>query len=189
MVDEVEIKIRVDDAEETAARIDALGAALVRERTFEDNRVFDLDDGTLARQGKLLRLRVSRGQGVVTVKAPAPEALGSPFKIRREIETAVADPAAMAAALESVGLFVGWRYQKYRREWSLGDARIFLDEIPWGVWLEIEGEPERIEEIARSLGCGRDRWERASYRELHERHCAGRGLPPGPMVFESGDRK
>jgi adenylate cyclase class 2 len=188
MDDEVEIKIRVDDVDGTAARIDALGAVRVRERTFEDNRVYDFEGDALARQGKLLRLRVSGGRALVTVKAPAPGALASPFKMRREIETIVADPDAMAAALESVGFSQAWRYQKYRREWILGEAHIFLDEVPWGVWLEIEGEPERIEAITRSLGWGRERWERGSYRELHERHCAARGLPVGDMVFDGGGR-
>jgi hypothetical protein len=51
-----------------------------------------------------------------------------------------------------------------------------------------EAAPERIEEISAKLGWGRERWERGSYRELHERHCAARGLPPGDMVFEDGER-
>ncbi|MGH2571666.1 MAG: class IV adenylate cyclase, partial [bacterium] len=153
-----------------------------------DNRVYDVEGGSLARQGKLLRLRVSGGRGLVTVKTPVPGELASPFKVRREIETGVADPAAMAAALESVGFSQAWRYQKYRREWTLGDAHIFLDEVPWGAWIEVEAEPERIEAIAASLGWGRDRWERGSYRELHERHCAAQGKAVGDMVFESGGR-
>jgi adenylate cyclase class 2 len=92
----------------------------------------------------------------------------------------------MATALESVGFARSWRYQKYRREWSLAGAHVCLDEIPWGVWLEIEGEPRHIEEIAGRLGAGRERWERGSYRELHERHCAARGAPVGDMVFGPG---
>jgi len=180
---EVEIKIRVEDPADAVARVEALGADLLRERYFEDNRVYDLEGNALARQGKLLRLRVARGCGVLTVKAPLPESASSRYKVRREIETTVADPEATAALLETVGFRTRWRYQKFRRVWGLGDARLFLDEIPWGAWLEIEAPPGRIEEITDRLGWGRDRWDRGSYRELHARHCAERGIPAGDMVF------
>lgn len=186
MGQEIEVKIRVDDVDGTVARLEELGAELVRARTFEDNRLYDLEGDPLFRQGKLLRLRVVGGRGVLTVKAPAPGAEDSPYKVRREIETEVADPDATAAALEAVGFVPRWRYQKYRREWDVDGAHVVLDEIPWGVWVEIEGEPERIDRIARQLGWGRERWDRGTYRELHERHCAERGAAVGDMVFGAG---
>jgi adenylate cyclase class 2 len=183
MGNEVEIKIRIDDVDEAVERVEALGAAVVRGRVFEDNRLYDLEGDTLYHQDKLLRLRVVDGRGIVTVKAPAPDDADSPYKARREVETEVRDPDAMAAALETVGFTPRWRYQKYRREWSLGPAHIMLDEIPWGAWLEIEGPPAQIDEIAARLGWGRERWDRGSYRELHERYCEERGVPVGDMVF------
>jgi adenylate cyclase class 2 len=186
MAQEVEIKIRVDDAEEAVARIEGLGAPLVRERHFEDNYLFDLEGDPLLRQGKLLRVRVVDGRGVVTVKTPAPKVVGSRFKVRREIETEVADADALVEALVAVGFASRWRYQKYRRVWRLGESRIFLDEIPWGAWLEIEGDPDGIDEIAGCLGYGADRRTRDTYRGIHERQCAERAIPVGDMVFEAG---
>jgi adenylate cyclase class 2 len=180
---EVEVKIRVEDADGAARKLESLGATLVRERAFEDNRLFDLPDGALARGGRLLRLRVCAGRAVLTGKGPAPPAAPGRYKVRTEAETGVADPEALVQALAAAGLAVRWRYQKWRREYRLAGASVVVDEIPHGTWIEIEGEPAAIETVAARMGFDASSFETTTYREIHERRCAERGVPPLDMVF------
>jgi adenylate cyclase class 2 len=76
-----------------------------------------------------------------------------------------------------------WRYQKFRREYRLGDVFVVVDEIPHGVFVEIEGEPAVIEDVARRLGFDRSVWLTCTYREIHERHCLEARVPCGDMLF------
>lgn len=180
---EIEVKIRVRDAEETARRIEAAGGVLETPRTFEDNRLYDLPDRALTRAGCVLRLRSAGDRSILTGKGPGGAGADARYKIRREEELEVPDPEAVAAVLAAAGLAVLWRYQKYRREYRLAGAAIVVDEIPHGHWIEIEGEPAAIEAAASALGVPGAEFETATYREIHERECARAGLPVGDMVF------
>ncbi len=182
---ETEVKIAVDDAEEIAGLLRARGAVARRPREMEDNVLFDREGGELSRQGKLLRLRRVGSRAVLTVKAPAIGAASGAYKVRRELETVVENPDALAAALAEIGFRPVWRYQKWRRTFALEGAEVTVDELPLGTFLEIEGEPQAIDRAAGALGFGRDRYETASYRELHERDCRAAGRSVGDLVFSA----
>ena len=183
---EIEVKIEVADAESVAARLEALGATLHAPRTFEDNRLFDLAGGALARSGGLLRLRVTGPRAILTGKGPATRNTPAGYKVRAEEEVEVSDPDGVVRALEAAGFRTAWRYQKYRREYRLGGAHILIDEIPHGVFVEIEGEPDAIDAVATRLGFDRSAYLTSTYREIHERRAGGRE-DVGDMVFEDRD--
>ena len=186
MKKEIEVKVRVGDAEEISRRIEAAGGSLVVPRTFEDNRLYDLPDGALGRAGGLLRLREAGGRAVLTGKGPAGAAAGARYKVRTEEESVVPSAEAMASVLAAAGFIVRWRYQKYRREYRMDGALVTVDETPHGPWIEIEGEPAAIEAAAARLGVDGADFETLTYRELHERECARAGRPVGDMVFVPG---
>ena len=127
-----------------------LGARLVRERHFEDNVLFDDGKGRLRAEGRLLRLRRTPSEAILTFKAP--RAGGAGIKTRQEIEARVEDPDALCAILEGVGLRPTFRYQKYREVYEWRDAEIVLDETPLGTYLEIEGPEATIHAAAEGLG-------------------------------------
>jgi adenylate cyclase class 2 len=180
---ETEVKIAVDDAEEAAGLLQARGAVPRRPRELEDNVLFDREGGELARQGKLLRLRRVGTRAILTVKAPLAGAVPGAYKVRRELETEIENPDALAETLVAIGFRPVWRYQKWRRTFALEGAEVTVDELPFGTFLEIEGEPLTIDRAARALGFGQDRYETASYRELHERDCRAAGRSVGDLVF------
>ena len=181
---EIEVKIEVPDADQVARRLEALGATLVVPRSFEDNRLFDLADLALARAGRLLRLRICNGRGILTGKGPAPaDAATSAYKVRTEEEAEVTDVEGLVKALAAAGLEARWRYQKWRREYRLAGASVVVDEIPHGTFVEIEAEPGVIDDVAARLGFDRSAYLTFTYREIHEQRCAR--TPPGDMVFES----
>jgi adenylate cyclase class 2 len=65
---EIEVKLRVEDAAAMRRRLRAMGARAVR-RVHEMNTLFDTPQGTLRKQGRLMRLREEttlRGKGLGT---------------------------------------------------------------------------------------------------------------------------
>ncbi len=158
-------------------------------RRFEENLVLDTSQGTLRGQGILLRLRRDAA-AKVTLKLPAKAPEGSGLKIRREIETEVADFGAMQALLGHLGYVPALCYEKVRETWRLGDVLVCLDELPFGHYLEIEGPAEAIVRAAAELGLSMDRALAATYHDLFQEHLASQGLPlADSFVFEAADRQ
>ena len=154
-----------------------LAAAGVRlSRVFEENIVFDTPDRRLRGRDVLLRLRRD-GEGRVTLKLPSKNATASGIKIRHEIETTVADAAAMEAIFAGLGYTPALRYEKVRETWSLGDAHICLDRLPFGRFVEIEGTPAAIAAAAGHLGLSMREASSLTYHALYQNHLAQCGLP------------
>jgi adenylate cyclase class 2 len=105
--------------------------------------------------------------------------LANSYKIRKEREVIVADPATMAAILEGLGLRPIFRYEKYRSTYSLpttGGLKVELDETPAGNFLELEGTPKAIDRAAALLGYRREDYITKSYGALWmERNGAASG--------------
>ncbi len=173
---ETEIKLRLKGPEEGREALHRLGARLVRERHFEDNLLFNDDKGTLQASGSILRLRRTPGGGVLTFKGPRKVEHG--MRSRPELETRVADPDALQAILEGLGLRPAFRYQKYRETYEWEGQEIVIDETPIGTFLEIEGDREGIARAATLLGFSPRDYVVDSYVALF---FAGGGK--GDMVF------
>lgn len=180
---EIEIKLAFPSPDAALAALARLGARMRRERHLERNRVYDRADGSLAKSGCLLRLREAGGRSTMTYKAPVPG--NHRHKVREEHETEVADPEALGRILDALGFRVAWSYEKYRTVLDVGDRiEAAVDETPIGCWLELEGRPDAIDRVAASLGFGPEAYVRDTYRDLHERHAAARGVPPGDLRFD-----
>jgi adenylate cyclase, class 2 len=182
---ETEIKLRVSETEDAKALIERRGFRVARERVFESNTIYDTSGGRLRAAGELLRLRQVGSGGLLTFKGRGE---AGRYKARPEIETEVADPAAMAKILEAVGFRPVFRYEKYRTEFDRNDAdgSVVLDETPIGVYLELEGDPHWIDAVAAELGFHESGYITASYAKLYVDHCRAANKPPGDMVFPAG---
>jgi adenylate cyclase, class 2 len=182
---EIEVKIRLSDSTGVRNQILAANAVRLSGRHFEDNLVLDLPDGLLSARQSLLRLRYTSEGGLVTFKGP-PE-VGSPFKIREELETAVAHPELLLQIFERLGFRVRFRYQKYREEFAIGSGgmavHVALDDTPIGSYVELEGCQDAIRVAAAAIGFREAEFLRDSYYSLYLKHCAERGDMPEYMVF------
>jgi adenylate cyclase class 2 len=94
----------------------------------------------------------------------------SSIKHQHEDETRVADPEAMDAILDALGFTPALVYEKRRETWRLGKAEIVIDELPFGLFMEIEGSETDIKAIERKLGIKGLRAERATYPQLALKH-------------------
>lgn len=158
-------------------------------RCFEENVVLDTPEGDLRRQGKLLRLRRD-GQGRVTFKLPAENPGDAAIKTRREIESEVADLDALEAIFGTLGYAPRLRYEKVRETWALGPAHICLDELPFGLFIEIEAPAEAIAATAAALGLSMAEASSKTYHDLYQDHLAANGRPPADsFVFAPEARR
>lgn len=181
---EIEVKLRFDSPEEARRRLEALDLSVIRERHFEDNVVFDRPDRELVDSGRLLRLRRCGRSAVLTYKAPVEGR--HKHKVREEHESSVDDPEALERLFAGLGFSPIYRYQKYRTLFERDDLHVCLDETPLGCFVELEGSPDAIDEAARRMGVGEERYVLATYRELQEREARERGVEAGDLVFEPG---
>jgi adenylate cyclase class 2 len=180
---EVEIKLPFPSPSAARTRLWQLGATESRPRRFEDNLVFEREIDPLGPAGKLLRLRQVGGRALLTLKTPVPGE--HRHKVRGEQETYVEDPGAMGEILRGLGFVAAYRYQKYRTEYALGGLCICLDETPIGCFVELEGRPEDIDDVARRLGFTTEDYIRVTYRDLHESAARARGVAATDLLLET----
>lgn len=188
IAEEIETKFAVDDFAAVRRALSSVGGAFLSRR-FEENVV--LDDGGATLRGRDVLLRIRRDAACkLTLKLPAEAPEGSGLKVRREIETEVADGAALEAVFAVLGYAPFLRYEKVRETWRVGDALVCLDELPFGRYLEIEGPAAAIAELAGRLGLVMEQALPQTYHELHQAYRRAHSLPPDlSFVFSAETRR
>ena len=145
---EVEVKFFLDDIDRMRRRIADLGAES-QGRVFENNIRYDDDGHNLSRKQSLLRLRQDK-KAILTFKSK-PAAASRDFKIFNELEVEVSDFYTMQKILAHLGLQAVQRYEKWRETMILGSTAFLLDTMPYGPFLEIEGQENDIRHYAARL--------------------------------------
>lgn len=146
---ETEVKYYVTHLDRLAARLEELHARLDQARVLETNLRFDLPDGSLTSTGRVLRLRRDT-KSRLTYKGAGQNKSG--VLDRQEIEFVVEDDQKARQFLEALGYRKSMFYEKYRTTYELDESKIMLDEMPYGSFLEIEGETvEQIQALSAKL--------------------------------------
>lgn len=191
---EIEIKLRVANLGAMRAQLRTLGAKLGK-RVHEYNFLFDTAEQRLRRTDKLLRLRLNEGAGLLTFKGrslASPKGRAGRYKVRAEVEFAVADAVAAAAVLSQLGYHPTFQYEKYRTDIRVpgpGSVQVVLDETPIGAFLEVEGPPRAIDRVARKLGYRTADYETRSYLALYAEDCRRREAPMTDFLFASRKKR
>ncbi len=164
---EVEKKYRLTIRQRDAVlrRLLQIGAK-PRGEEFEENTLYSGE--ALKGGSSVLRLRRAGKTATLTYKERF--ATSSSIKHQREDETGVSDPVAMDAILDVLGFTPSLVYEKRRQTWRLGKAEIVVDELPFGLFMEIEGSEDEIRATERKLGLKGLRTEHATYPQLAEKH-------------------
>ena len=160
---EIEKKYRLTarQRQEILARLPEIGAKLDR-TDFEVNTLYAGD--SIDPYRAVLRLRRIGPQAILTFKERLPSS--SSIKHQLEDETTIGDPDAMDAILESLGFNPTVIYEKRREIWQLGETEIVLDELPFGLFMEIEGQENSINDIENKLAIKRLKAEIETYPNL-----------------------
>jgi adenylate cyclase class 2 len=188
---EIEAKFYVRDLDRIATRLHELKARLIQPRLLESNLRFDLPDSRLRSEGRVLRLRKD-SEARLTYKDSGKSEEG--VLHRTEIEFTVEDFEKAKLFLEALGYQKLFEYEKYRTTYSLDSGsvavapwrhllpetqklasgfhscHIMLDELPYGNFVEIEGEPvAAIQGVAEKFGLDWSTSIPTSYSVLFER--------------------
>lgn len=164
---EIEKKYRLTAAQRdhVVQRLKETGAE-DRGEEFEENTIYG--GGALQRGTSVLRLRRVGDRALLTYKERFPRT--SAIKRQREDETRVDDPEAMAAILDALGFTRVLVYEKRRQTWSLGPTEVVIDELPFGLFMEIEGDEDGINAAEQTLGIDDLPAEHSTYPQLTEEH-------------------
>ena len=146
---EIEKKYRLDKRRlvEINAKLADLGAEFGSE-VFEENYLHR--GGVLNERDAVLRLRKIGDRTILTYKERYKE--DSDVKHRIEHETDVADVDAMERIIQALGYKLSVVYEKHRKTWHFKNVEVVLDELPFGWYMEIEGDLKEIEKAERELG-------------------------------------
>jgi adenylate cyclase class 2 len=168
---ETEAKFYVRDLDRIRSRLQEREAYLLQERVLERNIRFDLPGAPLKTEGRVLRLRRDT-HTKFTYKSASTNEQG--VLSREEIEFEVEDFEKAKRFLEALGYQKLVYYEKYRTTYALGPSEgslhIMLDELPFGSFVEIEGESvDAIRAVADQLGLYWEAAIAASYTALLDR--------------------
>src|SRR5688572_14773104 len=141
--------------------LDEIGAAYVGE-DFEENTIYGC--GVLADTNSIVRIRRTQDRSLLTFKRRL--AGQSDVKEQIEFETEVSDPDASANIIKELGLVPGLVYEKRRRTWHIRDVEVVVDELPFGLFMEIEGSVTGIKEVEILLGMEHLETENETYPRL-----------------------
>ncbi len=179
---EIEVKFHLPEIRPIRDRLLAMGA-IHSGRVFETNIRFEDASKTLRKRGILLRLR--KDDRIRLTFKSNPSRPDTQFKVHRELEVEVGDFDACHSILEGIGFHPEQAYEKWRETFVLNNTKVLIDTMPFGVFLEIEGEKSHIRGMADRLGL---HWEKRillNYLEIFEIVQREEGLSFTDITFEN----
>jgi adenylate cyclase class 2 len=180
---ELESKFHLSHPKALEDRLIKFGTELLHPRSHEYNLRFDTPDQNLARDYHILRLR--KDQSVhLTYKGPTTNQNG--VNVREEIEVTVGDFDTANLLLHALGYVVTAVYEKYRTTYEFDGLHITIDEMPFGVFLEIEGkDAERIRSATAQLGLDGGAHIALNYLQIFHQLKEAYGLGFDEVLFEN----
>ena len=138
---ETEKKYRLskEQFDEVLFSLKELNGEFIKEE-FEVNLLYG--GGILEEEKALLRVRKIDDKTILTYKKQLHNNLG--IKQHTEYETEVADGDEIENIIKSLGFQLGMVYEKRRQTWHLQGVEVCLDELPFGLFMEVEGKISEI---------------------------------------------
>ena len=146
---EIEVKFYLADIEGMRNKILKLGAKS-KGRLFETNTLYEDKNNSLIKKKSLLRLRQDE-KTILTLKS-RPPVESKDYKIVNELEVEVSDFATMGQILQMLDFHPEQKYEKWRETIVLDQTVFCLDRMPYGDFLEIEGQEKDIRYYASRFG-------------------------------------
>ncbi|MBZ0295821.1 MAG: class IV adenylate cyclase [Anaerolineae bacterium] len=177
---ETEVKLYIPDHSAIEVHLNQLGAELTAPRVLEYNVRYENADETLTANGIVVRLRRD-SRARLTYKEGG--TVNNDVISRYEAEVEVSDFDTMDTLLDKLGYHRAMTYEKYRTTYELDNAEIVLDEMPYGNFVEIEGDADTIHSLLQQLDLDEATRYGASYTKLFERVKRHLGLTFRDLTF------
>ena len=150
-----------------------LGAQFVRD-DVEENTIYGGE--VLGQTASIVRIRRTRDRAILTYKRRIENASDAKHQI--EYESEISDPESVAKILLELTLEPKLVYEKRRAIWKLRSVEVLIDELPFGLFMEIEGSLSGIKEAEMLLGVEDLETEHETYPRL----TAQLGKKTGSMI-------
>lgn len=160
---EIEKKYRLTEQQRqyVVESLNEFGAEYLGE-DLEENIIYGGD--VLSSTGGIVRIRKTQDRTLFTYKRRMPSRSG--VKEQIEHETAVDDADSLEKILECLELEPRLIYEKRRKTWQFRSVEIVIDELPFGLYMEIEGSLTAIKEAEMILGLEDFETEHETYPSL-----------------------
>mgnify|MGYP001570170333 CR=1 FL=1 len=178
---EKEVKVEVKDPKQLLSLLAEKKAEKTGEG-FQRTTRMDTPNLNLEKQGTFLRVRTG-GKNIVTLKKKI-KGNGEVFE-RQELETEVKDPELLADIFANLGFIKRFIMEKYRIDYVYKNTKISLDELPFGIFIEIEGEAEDIVNVSQELNLDLSKKIIVTYWDLFEEYKKKTGEKGENIVFPS----
>ena len=147
---EKEVKFKVTDVNRLIKKLKDSNAKFIGMAEEKTSRYDDKDDSYRKRK-LFFRLR-SGLDNVITLKEDViNDKETTKIAKKVETETTIGDLDKLTYILKKLGLEEKKTMVKYRMKWTLNNTEVTVDELPFGIYAEIEGECEDILETAKIL--------------------------------------
>ena len=182
---EIEIKIKLPDAEALKKKVEALGGKKSLEG-LEYDVMYERKDGNFFHEHKTLRLRKHPKGNLLTYKERMPDRNHSNLLERTEIQTWVTDYEATDQILQKLGYAPYRIKEKYCVHYELDGFEIEFHRLPMlGDFVEIEAEEEKLKMILDKLGLKMEQGINKDYSSLYFDYCKANGMSlDAPNTFE-----
>jgi len=176
---EIEVKFKIKDKEKLLEKLRILGGEK-KESVFQRTYGFFTDNYSNIKEGMFPRVRVDdpgviNSSAVFTVKVKKEKK--SRYFERDEYETEISNYKAVIDILKKFGFTNIHTFDKVREIWILpgSNLEILIDTLPFGIFIELEGEKENIEKTIERLELKGKRITRA-YLGVYEDYCKENNL-------------
>jgi adenylate cyclase class 2 len=176
---EKEIKVRVKDIGRVNKLLKKHGAKY-QGKSFQKTVRFDTPNLDHEKRGTFLRVRSGHGN-TVTMKKKI-KSSGDLFE-RIEIETEVKDIEKLRAIFNELGLTKEFIMEKHRANWLFNNTMVSIDELPFGFFVEIEGEEPNISNTTNLLGLDAEQKITVTYWDIFEDYKKEQDIEGEHIVF------
>ena len=150
--------------------------------------LFDTEDHALRAKHSILRIRRYGERWVLTHKRlPDDHDPAEKHKHRIETETEIADGEALATVFTSLGYRQMFVYEKWRTEYADERGHCVIDRTPIGLFAELEGPEDWIDEVSRRLALPPESLSTLSYGRLFEQWRERTGSRANDLTFADCD--
>ena len=158
---EKKYRISVEQHEFILEGLNEFAAEFIGEE-FEVNSIYG--GGVLKEKKAALRVRKIGEKTILTFK----QRIENEFAIKQQIEfeTEVTNAEQIEKIIENLGFQVGLIYEKRRKTWKFKNVEIVLDELPFGLFMEIEGKMTDIALVEMLLEADNFEVEHETYPSL-----------------------
>lgn len=163
-----EVKFELKDNEDIIRKLRKKRAVLIggfKEKTTR----YDDENGNYEKDGKFIRVR-SGLKNIISFKEKLDDSKDDTILKRNDIEVEIGDISKMQYILEVMGLKKTFTMEKYRLKWKFEDVDLNVDELPFGLFLEIHGEEEQIAKVMEELELARENIVPGTYWDIFEKY-------------------